>query len=532
VSVTTATRNPKANNNLESCKLLHKADGSTAQSLRSEFARPAMRRLQVVAMAMALAVLLLSFVMPLITGALAYEFASLDRWLPDVLNIIVSLGVFGLARSERVSAKTMVNMALVYQVVAAIFISLAIYTEFVRDVVEWNRWYAYLGPGWVAVWMMFFAVLVPTRPGKALMASLATAATVPLTLALLPRGPGLRDMSAMTFFEAWVLPYLVVTATAYFANSVLYRMSQDVQRAHELGSYHLEEKLGSGGMGEVWRAHHRMLARPAAIKMIRSDVLRRQDGSGTALERFAREAEATAELQSPHTVNLYDFGVSGDGRLYYVMELLDGVDLQTLVEQFGPMEQERVVRVLRQVCQSLEEAHQHGLIHRDIKPANIVLTRFALETDFVKVLDFGLVKRDAELTGEAANLSQTGQISGTPAYLAPEVALDEATDGRADLYSLGCTAYWMLTGEPVFDESTPMKMVIAHVTRKPPPLRDRMVDPPSAELEALVMSCLAKDPNDRPASAAELAEQLEMVDLPRPWNADRAAAWWQRHDGA
>ena len=481
---------------------------------------------------MALGVLLLSFVMPLISGSIAHEFGSLDRWLPDVFNIIVSLGVFALARSERASPKTMVNVALVYQVVAAIFISLAVYTEFVRGVVEWNRWYAYLGPGWVAVWMMFFAVLVPARPSKALIASLATAVTVPLTLALLPQGPGLRDMSAMAFFEAWVLPYLIVTATAYFASSVLYRMGQDMQRAHELGSYHLEDRLGSGGMGEVWRARHRMLARPAAIKMIRKEILHGHDASDAALERFAREAEATAELQSPHTVNLYDFGMSADGRLYYVMELLDGIDLRTLVERFGPMEQERVVRVLRQVCQSLEEAHQHGLIHRDIKPGNIVLTRFALETDFVKVLDFGLVKRAAELTGEAASLSQTGQISGTPAYLAPEVALGEAMDGRADLYSLGCTAYWMLTGEPVFSEATAMKMVIAHVTREPPPLREHMVAPLSPELEMLVMSCLAKDPNDRPASAAELAEALDMIDLPQSWSAERAATWWQTHASA
>jgi serine/threonine-protein kinase len=501
---------------------------ATSATLPSVLARPALRRLQIVSMTMALGVVVLSFLMPLASGELASEVESLDGWLPDVFNVVISLSVFALARSERASTTAMINVGLVYQVLAGFFVSFTTYGRFARGIAAWDDPHSFLGPGWVAVWMMLFAILLPARPVKALFASLATAATVPLTVGVASWMTGTALVPKLAFFRAWVLPYLIVTATAFFANLVLYRLGRDVQRAHEHGSYLLEDRIGSGGMGEVWRARHRMLARPAAIKLI-TESLGDEGASDAALTRFAREAEATAELQSPHTVGLYDFGVCADGHLYYAMELLDGVDLETFVERFGPMSQQRVVHVLIQACASLSEAHRHGLVHGDIKPANIFLTRFALENDFVKVLDFGLVKRKSELSGEAAGLSRADQISGTPAYLAPELALGEEADGRADLYALGCVAYWLLTGERMFAAASELKMVVADVMSEPTPPSKRMSASLLPELEEIVMSCLSKDPKMRPSSATELAASLAQLALPERWSSQRADAWWDRH---
>jgi serine/threonine-protein kinase len=275
-----------------------------------------------------------------------------------------------------------------------------------------------------------------------------------------------------------------------------------------------------------------MLARPAAIKLVRLDGLASDLTSHeTSLARFEREAQVTAQLQSPHTVELYDFGRSDSGELYYVMELLDGIDLETLVEAFGPLEAPRVAHVLLQVCHSLAEAHHQGLIHRDIKPANIFVCQRALDYDFVKVLDFGLVKRSRRLESrQEPSMTGVGTIPGTPAYVAPEIALGRPdVDGRADLYALGCVAYWLLTGRRVFDDETPVGQVVAHVqkTPEPPSARTEVTVPP--ELDELVMACLAKDPEDRPQSAEALASRLRDTGLAAGWSNDRARQWWRRH---
>jgi serine/threonine protein kinase len=214
-------------------------------------------------------------------------------------------------------------------------------------------------------------------------------------------------------------------------------------------------------MGEVWRAKHRLLARPAAIKLIRPEVL----GAGsdaehrTVLQRFEREAQATASLSSPHTIRVFDFGAAQDGRFYYVMEFLHGRDLETLVQEFGPLPADRVLYLLRQVCHSLAEAHARGMVHRDIKPANICLCRAGLDYDVVKVLDFGLVK----LGAVNATLAGDQMISGTPAFMAPEVIVGGGVvDGRADIYAIGGVAYYLLTGQLVFEADSPIQMLRHH----------------------------------------------------------------------
>jgi DNA-binding NtrC family response regulator/putative methionine-R-sulfoxide reductase with GAF domain len=294
-----------------------------------------------------------------------------------------------------------------------------------------------------------------------------------------------------------------------------------------VGSYRLVSPLGSGGMGEVWLARHRFLVRPAAVKLIRHDV-----APGNAREqlvrRFEREANVTAALRSPHTVQLYDFGVNDTGSFYYVMEYLDGLDLHRLVKRFGPQAAERVVMLMRQACRSLGEAHERGLVHRDIKPANVFVTRLGTEYDYVKILDFGVVKEQAG--HDATQLSNHGVVQGTPAFMPPEIVMGEdRIDGRADLYSLACAAYWALTAHTVFDAATPAQMLVQQVQAKavPPSKRSELSIP--RQLEAILMKCLEKEPAKRPSSALDLDVQLAQVRCEAPWTNERAREWWEAH---
>jgi DNA-binding NtrC family response regulator len=291
-----------------------------------------------------------------------------------------------------------------------------------------------------------------------------------------------------------------------------------------LGHYRLIEMLGMGGMGEVWRARHQLLARPCAVKLIRTDLLG-ESSREAVTERFRLEAQTIAHLSSPNTVRLYDFGVSETGSFYFVMELLDGMDLVSLVDSFGPMPAERVVWILRQACRSLGEAHEAGLLHRDIKPHNLFLCRLGLDFDVVKVLDFGLVK---SLRGDDPHLTNEGGLAGTPAYMPPERILGGVVDERSDLYSLGCVAYWMLTGQAVFRGET-TAMLVAHAQQAPePPSKAANIAIPE-RLEEIVLACLEKSPDRRPQSALELWHQLGEVQLDSPWTQERAEKWWHEH---
>ncbi len=339
-------------------------------------------------------------------------------------------------------------------------------------------------------------------------------------------------MNAAQFFAALVLPYALVVMMAYVGARVVFGLGREVSRARELGSYRLVERLGEGGMGEVWRAEHRLLARPAAIKLVRpsrvADPLSPE--SEEARRRFEREAQATASLRSPHTIELFDFGMADDGTFYYAMELLDGLDADALVRRTGPVPPERAIYMLQQVCHSLSEAHSRGLVHRDIKPANIFLCRYGEDSDFVKVLDFGIVKPPAESANTGLTLGDV--IHGTPAFIAPEQALGGSIDGRADIYATGCVAYWLLTGELVFTADTPMGIVMEHVRAAPAPPSARTELPIPAALDELVLSCLAKDPADRPQNARELSQRLAAIKGANAWTEDDAREWWAIHEPA
>jgi eukaryotic-like serine/threonine-protein kinase len=296
-----------------------------------------------------------------------------------------------------------------------------------------------------------------------------------------------------------------------------------------VGSYSLIEQLGSGGMGEVWLARHQLLARPAAVKIVREAAVGAGDDAHAMRLRFTREAQATAELQSPHTVQLFDFGVTDTGSFYYVMERLRGMDLQRMVERYGPLPPERAVFLLKQACLSLSEAHALGLVHRDIKPANLFICRLGPQYDFLKVLDFGVVSRQARES--TVSITVTGMVLGTPAFLAPElVSGDGPFDGRADIYALGCVAFWLLTGRPPFEAGDAMSMLMHHSNTTPLPPSTMSEESIPADVDALVLECLSKAPSLRPANADVLWERLTKLSVADKWEPRHARVWWELHD--
>jgi len=388
----------------------------------------------------------------------------------------------------------------------------------------------------ITVTMMARAVLIPSTALRTFCLSwLASAPLLVVTLLYhqtwhLP-GFSRGFLLVLTFMNSFL--WLVIATTLSTVTSrTIYGLRQQVKAASEIGQYTLEEKIGSGGMGEVWRARHRLLIRPAAVKLVSSRELGSTPGRDPELRirRFEREARATAGLRSPHTVQLYDFGVTDDGTLYYVMELLDGMDLDTLVDRFGPLPPERAAYLLSQVCNSLAEAHQNGLVHRDIKPANIVVSRVGGSWDFVKVLDFGLVKLDgARQSAESAKLTNDAHVSGTPGFIAPEVVLGNESDHRVDIYSLGCVAYWLVTGKLVFEGPGTIKVMSDHIHTQPVPPSSRAPAPLPPELDSLILACLQKEPGQRPPTAADVRARLKAIPQPSPWTSERAEQWWNEH---
>jgi eukaryotic-like serine/threonine-protein kinase len=441
-------------------------------------------------------------------------------------SILLGIVVFVVSRYAQMSPQRFLDVGLIFAVVGAVGISMA---EFWRGFPP-IRVTVFLGVPWECVWILIIPLVAPNLPRKILIASLAMASTGPLVVWYVAQARGENVSNSVISLATYFLFTTYLCAfIAYVTSRFVFLYGMRLKRAREVGSYELVSRLGEGGMGEVWVARHRMLARPAAMKLVRPELLgsdwRSRD---RAIARFKREAKATAALRSTHTVDIYDFGVTDEGAFFYVMELLDGLSLETLVRQFGPQTTGRVVHLLRQVCHSLVEAHGAGLIHRDIKPANIFACRLGPDRDFVKVLDFGLVKMTEHPT--MTQLTADHATAGTPAYMAPELALGQTDiDSRADLYSVGCVAYWLLTGEPVFTGETPMATLIAQVQSIPvPPSRRTELFVPKV-LDDIIMACLAKDPADRPQTAEELDRRLAASNLAGSWQPDDARDWWSRN---
>ncbi len=374
----------------------------------------------------------------------------------------------------------------------------------------------------VTLVLLTFPLVVPSPPRWRLIATLVAACSQPFAIALVQVA---RDAFDPTEIVATSTPTLLVAGLAIYLGRVVHRLRVDASRARTYGQYELVRRLGEGGMGEVWEARHTHLLRPAALKLIRPET---SGAYGEAARgRFEREAKATSALTSPHTVELFDFGATDDEVLYYAMELLEGIDLESLVQRFGPMDPARVLHVIGQTALSLAEAHEVGLVHRDIKPANVFLCRMGTELDFVKVLDFGLVK--ARYVGEGGPVSVAGAISGTPGYIAPEHLAGKELDGRADLYSLGCVAYFLLTGQRVFHRKSKMELLSAHLTEDPVPPSERSGLAIPGAIDALIMALLERDPDARPASARTLLVAAREIgrQLDARWDDAAAAYWWR-----
>lgn len=422
-----------------------------------------------------------------------WRFASLRRALsPDALQALDSVGTIGMSAQFALMGHYMAQPYGFYTALLAI-----VHVNMAR------------------------AVIVPSIPSRTLLIAIASFAGLVVSRSLLP----LPEVLPHTFVTrarlildagAWSGAAAAMSAVA---SRVIYGLQERALEARQLGQYSLEEKIGEGGMGEIYRASHAMLRRPTAVKLLTGD------GSEEQLRRFEKEVQLTARLTHPNTISVYDYGRTPDGTFYYAMELLSGMTLEELVERHGPQSPARVIHLMRQVCGALSEAHGIGLIHRDIKPANIYLTQRGGVSDVVKVLDFGLVREvrdDGSVTRSNINV-----IVGTPLFLSPEAILSpDRIDARADIYGLGAVMYTLLTGGAPFTGRSVVEICGHQLHTPPQPLSSRASGPIPDDLEQLVLACLAKDPAARPQSARELALALARCEGASCWTEEDANAWW------
>ena len=503
----------------------------TARRLPSDVLDASIKRVGIIAPLYAVTYFLSGFLPVLISPDRTTFLSQPGLWVPGALSIAVAIVVTGLMRSG-LGRTVRIRIGILFEIVGSYGIAAGEYYNVASGMTYHGFPLVYtFGLSWVTVWVMLFTIAVPTAPRTALTAALLSVSAVPIVFGINQALGNNMSLTGANFFYSFVFQNLLVVGLAYGGARIVYRMGKAVLEAREMGSYRLVELLGKGGMGEVWRAEHRMLARPAAIKLIRPEML--GVGAGESVDvlkqRFEREALATSLLRSPHTIEVYDFGVTDDGTFYYVMELLDGFDLDDFVERFGPVEPERTVHFLRHIADSLAEAHDAGLVHRDVKPANVYTCRQGRDLDFIKVLDFGLVKPTNTLNTDV-KLTADHSTGGTPAFMSPEQALGESDlDGRSDIYAVGCIGYWLLTGGYVFEGNSPVEMLMRHVKDDPvpPSRRSELTIPP--ELDAIILQCLAKDRGDRPQTGDELRAALDAIPLNNRWTRDRARKWWDTH---
>ena len=445
-----------------------------------------------------------------------------ERIPVSAVGLVLGLVVNRLARLPRLRPAQLLAIGLGFEVVGGFLVVLP---EAYYNVVAAPVGHSMM-VSWLTVWIVVFPNLLPATPGITVVASLVTATMAPLATLLVVAFTG-RPWPPIALLMGHFVPNFTISLLVLIPARAIQRLRHDVSEARAMGSYRLEEKLGSGGMGEVWRASHHTLARPAAIKLIGAEALASAtpDEIESLRRRFELEAQATASLGSPHTVALYDYGVSEDGRFYYVMELLDGLDFDRLVRMHGPLPPARAAFLLAQACESLAEAHARGMVHRDIKPSNLYACRLGGRHDFVKVLDFGLVS-NARISAESNPRLTTGAVAlGTPPFMSPEMVMGQPVDARSDLYALGCVAYWLITGTEVFSGRSGVEIMSLHAHAPPEPPSQRVPGIP-ATLEAVVMTCLEKSPAARPASATAVSAALASVALQPPWGEAQAAAWW------
>ena len=377
-----------------------------------------------------------------------------------------------------------------------------------------------IGP-WLLL-IFVYALFIPNRIGRAaVVIGLIAAAPLGMLAGMMAAEPRIAQLVSADDLIGLTLMLALAAVAGVFGVDTIGSLRREAYEAKQLGQYRLKRMIGSGGMGEVYLAEHQLLKRPCVVKLIRPD----KAGDPRVLARFQREVCATAKLSHWNTIEIFDYGVAQDGTFYYVMEYLPGLSLAELVEQYGPLAPERVIYLLRQACDALGEAHAAGLIHRDIKPGNIFAAQQGGVYDVAKLLDFGLVK--PVIDDQPIQLTTEGAITGSPLFMSPEQAVgDREPDARSDIYSLGAVAYYLLVGRPPFEGDKPLKVIFAHAHQEViPPSIHRPETP--ADLELVVLRCLAKAPEERYEDAASLAEALGECEAAALWSRELAARWWQ-----
>ena len=458
----------------------------------------------------------------LIGGDVMTELRSASRWF-HILATLVTGGLWLVLRGRPLPFRTLEWVDAVGIVGLSILLHLNGALFPIRTVAVFNLVLT------TATAAVLRAVVVPSTARRTLTLGVITGAFAVLVFflsALHPRWPVHQTGPA-----DWPLPFQLISlllwlgcllATATLASRVIFGLRREVSEAQKLGQYTLGAKIGEGGMGIVYRATHAMLRRETALKLLPPDRIDAQ-----SVRRFEREVVQTARLRHPNTVAIFDYGRTPEGVFYYAMEYLDGLTIDELVEREGPLPPGRVIWLLSQVCASLAEAHQLGLVHRDIKPANIMVIGHTAAYDHVKVLDFGLVKTLTKAQGDS--LSQADELTGTPLYMAPElISTPDGAEAASDLYAVAAVGYYMLTGQHVFEAKTVIEVCADHLHTAPIPVHTRLGRPVPADLEALIMQGLQKKPGDRPLSAAALREALAACDI-AAWTQHDARVWWETH---
>ncbi len=480
------------------------------------------------------------FAVPIIFDLFSHVKMGPERFI-FFINGLNSILFYFLVNQKGLSTNYLINVSLVYEVVTSyIFSCIQTVDKYTGDYTPRQIL------AWTAAWIIVFPLVVPCSPRKTFIA--ATCSVLTVLLAIQTGDYFFESNPSPHLYRDTLVIYSIVIVFACFCSDLVYKLNWQVAKERQKSSYELLDLLGEGNMGSVWHVRHRMLHRPAAMKVISAKYLNNKDQEKESMLhlRFEREAQATASLCSPNSIILYDFGLMDDGSFFYVMELLEGQDMQFLTKNFGTISAERTVYFLLQICDSLSDAHAKGLIHRDIKPANIMVCKYGVKYDFIKVLDFGMVKQQKQelenldeisdtdnkpsfTDNEDTTLTQPGAISGTPAFMAPEMAQKKHVDGRYDIYSLGCVAYWLLVGELLFPGKSMMGTLVAHLRTKPTPPSEKMDAPIPQELDRIILWCLEKDPDKRPQTAEELAKSLRQIKFEDPWDQDKAKSWWEEN---
>jgi len=498
----------------------HTTGSRTYARIADEVAKQGAQRIGILALITAVTVVGVAIVQQALQPQTAVAQQSSLFRLSALFLVLAGIGLAALQRSELVSAQELLDLGLVFEVFGACALA------FMENAMPWPDT-PIRGSSAVATWLAICVVIIPNKPWKSVTAAIVSAAIIPVEHLMTAR---MLDYPALPWNRLAIhsLGPFLVAGWAPFISKRMHQLHEDLSRSQDFGNYHLEKLVGRGGMGEVWLARHRLLRRDAAVKLVSAGLL---EGAGHSerrhlQKRFESEAQAIASLRSPHTVAIYDYGLAENGSLYYVMEYLQGMDAEVLVHRYGPQPAGRVVWLLRQACDSLEEAHDAGLVHRDIKGSNVFVCRLGKSADFVKVLDFGLVKNLAGATQTALTGDRT---SGTPAFMSPEQVRGEEIDARADIYGLGCLSYFLLTGSVVFNKPDALAMAVSHLTEQPEPPSMRSELPVPQSLDRVVMACLEKSRENRPQSVTELRTMLDSCTGFAPWTATDAIRWWELH---